>query len=336
MGSAFVTVAIGQTLPANCSAYASVPLPPEANEVPVPSASPACASYRSYQGIGRPVDYSKARKCAWRERLAQKAGLQQSQADSTAWIVGGSLILADIYINGKGVKRNVPLAVRFACEAEDRMAMLALTDIRTIEHSPRPHGVFEFCDYARSTITASFCLGYSSEVEDAQRNRYYNSLKASMTPEQRRAFEALLKAENAYIEAHASEVYQGGTIRAMRTIGSQDILKSLFHTEIVHFERKKWPKLSNHQISNHQIRTADAALEREYHQTLQQLREQSKESMDEDAVKPNDLSRVEEAWKPYREAWSAFARLRYPAAAPAIRAKITLDRYRLIKTIGSY
>lgn len=328
MGSAFATVAIGQTLPANCSAYASVPLPPEANIVPVPNASLGCASYRSYRGIGRPVDYSKARKCAWRERLAQKAGLQKYLAEPTAWIVGGPLILADIYINGTGVKRNVPLAMRFACEAEQGMAMLALPDIKKIEHSPRTHGLFEFCHYAASTITMNFCLGYSSEVADAQRNRYYNSLKASMTPEQQRAFEALLKAENAYINAHASEVYQGGTIRAMRTIGSQEILKDLFHTEIVHFERKKWP-----QLSSHQIRTADVTLQREYQKALQQLRAQSKESMDEDAVTADDLSKVEAVWKPYRDAWSAFARLRYPAAAPAIHTKITLDRYRLIKTI---
>src|SRR4051794_4416172 len=64
--------------PASCSTYASVPLPADAIEAPVPKIPPACASYRSYAGIGRPVNYSEARACAWQERLAQKAGLEQN------------------------------------------------------------------------------------------------------------------------------------------------------------------------------------------------------------------------------------------------------------------
>jgi hypothetical protein len=97
------------------------------------------------------------------------------------------------------------------------MATLALPDIAKLNGSPRAHGLFEFCDYAASTLTMNFCSGYESEIEDDRRSRYYNSLKSSMTPEQQAAFEKLLAAQNAYIEAHASEVDQGGTIRAIRT-----------------------------------------------------------------------------------------------------------------------
>ncbi len=324
--------AVGQSipaaLPADCSAYASITLPAEAERVPVPKTPPACASYRSYRGIGRPVNYSEARACAWRERLAQKADLGQNQEEPIAWVVGGSLILADIYFNGAGVKRNIPLAMRFACESEKEMAMLALPDIEKLNGSPRAHGHFEFCDYAATTFTMNFCSSYASKIEDDRRSRYYNSLKSSMTPEQRAAFEKLLVAQNAYIEAHASEVDQGGTIRGMRTIGSQDILKDLFHTEVVHFERKKWPALSGHQIT-----MADVLLHREYEKTLQQLRTQTKDEIDQGAVTADHLSNVEETWEAYRNAWVTFARLRYPTAVPAIRAEITFDRLRLLKTI---
>jgi hypothetical protein len=329
---ALATAAVGQTtsaeLPADCSAYASIPLPAEAEKAPVPKTPPACASYRSYRGIGRPVDYSEARACAWQERLAQKADLGQNQEEPRAWIVGGSLILADIYFNGAGVKRDIPLAMRFACESEEAMATLALPHIAELDSSPRGRGPFEFCDYAASTFTMDFCVGYESEIHDDRRSRYYNSLKSSMTPEQQAAFEKLLAAQNAYIEAHASEVDQGGTIRVVRTIGSQGILKDIFHTEIVHFERKQWPALSDNQIT-----TADTLLRREYLKKLQQLRTQTKESIDEGAVTADHLSTVEETWQSYRDAWVAFSRLRYPAAVAAIRAEITLDRYRLLKTI---
>lgn len=326
------TVAVGQNtsaeLTADCSAYASIPLPAEAEKAPVPKTPPACASYRSYRGIGRRVNYTEARECAWQERLAQKADLGQNQEEPTAWIVGGSLILADIYFNGSGVKRNIPLAMRFACESEERMATLALPDIAKLNGSPGAHGPFEFCDYAATTFTMNFCSSYASEISDDRRNRYYNSLKPSMTREQQAAFEKLLAAENAYIKAHASEVDKGGTIRVIRTIGSQGILKDLFHTEIVHFERQKWPVLSDHQIT-----MADALLHREYVKKLQQLRTQTKESIDEGAVTAGHLSSVEETWETYRDAWVAFARLRYTAAAALIRAEITLDRYRLLRTI---
>jgi hypothetical protein len=324
--------AIAQTtsakLPADCAAYASVPLPQEAEKTPVPKTFPSCASYLSYRGIGRPVNYAEARACAWRERLAQKAELRQNPEEPTAWIVGGSLILADIYFNGTGVQRDIPLAVRLACESEGGIATLALEDIAKLNSSPRAHGLFEFCDYAVSTFTMNFCGWYTSEIEDERRSRHYNSLKSSMTPEQQAAFEKLLAAQNAYIKAHASEVYQGGTIRTIRTMGSQTILKDLFRLEVFNFEHRKWPGLSDHQIT-----TADALLHREYAKTLQSLRTQTKDEIEEGGVTADDLSKVEESWQTYRDAWTEFARLRYPAAVDVIRAQITLDRYRLLKTI---
>jgi uncharacterized protein YecT (DUF1311 family) len=324
--------AVGQTtsteLPADCSAYASIPLPAEAENASAPKTAPSCASYRSYRGIGRPVNYAEARACAWQERLAQKADLAQNQEEPTAWFVGGSLILADIYFNGAGVKRNIPLAVRFACESDEGMAKLALPDIVKLNGSPPAHAPFEFCDYAATTFTMNFCSDYSSEIGDDRRSRYYDSLKSSMTSEQKTAFEKLLAAQNAYVKAHAFEVDQGGTIRGMRTLGSMDILNNLFHTEVVQFERKEWPVLSDTQVT-----TADALLRRQYEKTLQQLRTHTKEEIDDGAVTSDHLSDVEKTWETYRDAWVSFARLRYPANASAIRAEITLDRYRLLKTI---
>lgn len=324
--------AIGQPASADlrtdCAAYASVPLPPEAEKAPAPKTPPSCASYRSYRGLGRPVNYAEARACAWQERLAQKADLGQNQDEPSAWVVGGSLILADIYFNGAGVKRDIPLAMRFACESEEGMASLAFPDIAKLNGSPCAHGPFEFCDYAATTFTMNFCSGYRSEIEDERRNRYYNSLKSSMIPEQKAAFEKLLAAQSAYIKAHASEVDQGGTIRVIRTISSQKILKDLFRSELTQFEHKKWPALSSNQMTG-----ADALLDREYAKTLQSLQKQTKEEVEESGITADGLSKVEASWQAYRNAWVEFARLRYPATIAVIRAQITLDRYRLLKTI---
>jgi hypothetical protein len=56
---------------------------------------------------------------------------------------------------------------------------------------------------------------------------------------------------------------------------------------------------------------ADAWLRREYVKKLQQLRAQTKESIEQGAVSAGNLSRVEEKWQGYRDVWVAFARLRY-------------------------
>jgi uncharacterized protein YecT (DUF1311 family) len=312
----------------DCSAYASVPLPAEAKNAPVPKTAPACASYRSYRGIGRPVNYAEARACAWQERRAQEAGLGQNQQEPTAWVVGGSLILADMYFNGAGVKRNIPLAMRLACESEEGMAQGALEDLAKLPSLNDAKKPFEFCYYADTTFTMNFCFSYSNEIGDEEIKRYYNSLESSMNAEQKTAFVKLLAARDAYVQRHALEVYQGGTIRAIRTMGSENILKDLFHTDVVHFERKKWPELSEKQIA-----IADALLQSEYEKTLRRLKAHTKDQLDDGAVTADNLVKVQESWKAYREAWVVFARLRYPAAVDAIRAEITLERYRLLKTI---
>lgn len=176
--------------------------------------------------------------------------------------------------------------------------------------------------------TSQECPAHASEIDDDRRSRYYESLKSSMTAEQKAAFEKLLSAEHEYIKAHAAEVDQGGIIRGIRTIGSQSILEVLFHTNVVHFERKKLPVLSDNQV-----KMADSLLNREYEMKVQQLGTRTKNGIEEGAVTAKNLSGVEETRNTYPDAWVAFARLRYPGSVAANRARITLDRYRLLKTI---
>lgn len=327
LGTAAFAQSTSAAQAAECSTYASIPLPAEAAGAAVPKTPPDCASYRSYRGIGRPVNYSEARACAWQERIAQEAGLGQNPKEPIAWVVGGSLILADIYVNGAGVKRNIPLAMRLACESEGNIAKLAAPDLDKLNGSPPAHRPFEFCQYAMTTFMMNFCSAYASQIDDQRRERYFDSLKSSMTPDQRSAFEKLLSAEDEYVEAHASEVDQGGTIRGIRTARSQAILQDLFRSGVAHFERKRWPALSAEEA-----RLAEVWLNREYEHKLQQLRTHVNES-DEAALTADQLAGVERTWQEYHDAWVAFARLRYPEAVDVIRSEITLERYRLLKTI---
>jgi methyl coenzyme M reductase gamma subunit len=89
-----------------------------------------------------------------------------------------------------------------------------------------------------------------------------------------------------------------------------------------------WPALSNRQIT-----AAEVLLHREYENALKRLRSQPEEEIEQGAVAPDDVSDVQGTWETYRNAWVEFARCRYPAAVPAIRAQVILDRYQLLKTI---
>ena len=114
-----------------CQTVASVPLPPEA-VVSKPTVFPACESYKFYAGIGRPVDYAAARTCAWKERTAQLAKLPQNAEAPTAWAIGGDLILVNLYANGLGIPRSLPLALHLACEDGSGIATDAIGDLGQI------------------------------------------------------------------------------------------------------------------------------------------------------------------------------------------------------------
>jgi hypothetical protein len=185
LGSARVLIADDET----CQRYSGTPLPKEALKVVQPAESPDCASYKSYAGIGRSTDYFAARECAWKERLAQQAGLQQNPKAPISWVIGGSTILADIYANGLGIPRNLPLAIRLACEVKEGLVGDALDEFEARAANPeKPSKRFDLCDYGGSTFQMNFCSSYQSEVAAENRERKIRTLSASWTPEQRSLF----------------------------------------------------------------------------------------------------------------------------------------------------
>ena len=146
---------------AKCEKYLQTPLPAEATAIATPKTWPECNSYKLYSGIGTKVDFAAARKCAWAERLSDQAGANVDRY-SIASYLGGSAMLTVLYANGEGVPQNIPLAGRFACEAEIGHG---LKDIEAISSSPiQTRRKFKFCDEAYSTPEMNLCMTFDSEV----------------------------------------------------------------------------------------------------------------------------------------------------------------------------
>jgi uncharacterized protein YecT (DUF1311 family) len=289
-----------------CKEYLQTPLPAEAQNLPAPEAWPDCDSYKAYSGLGRKVDYEAARKCAWRERLAQNAELEPRYTVGS--VFGGSAMLTVLYANGEGVERNLPLAERFACEAGGAQAEIAirLKDLAS-RVTPQTKGArFDFCDDITSGFMEGFCAAYSSELSDQKRGGELKAMSERMTEIQRQAFDDLLRAENAYARAHGSgEIDTSGTARAMYETDAEDSLLADFSAAMRQFEQgKSLPVGTAAEFQN-----ADAKLNAAYKSVMSNA---STHKQEYGAVQPEGIRDAERAWLHYRDLFVAFAQLRYP------------------------
>jgi uncharacterized protein YecT (DUF1311 family) len=311
-----------QPTQAKCAESLKTPLPAEGLAVPAPETWPDCDSYKSYSGIGRKVNFAEARQCAWSERLAQQANLEPRYSDES--VFGGSAMLTVLYANGEGIPRNIPLAIRFACEAggapmeiELRTKHLESLGTAASENSAK----FSFCDDITSGFMQGFCTARDSEIRDQTRAETLNALVSHFTPAQHLAFDKLNKSEETYALAHASgEIDLSGTARAMFQIEAQDTLRDDFLAALQLFEQGKFPNGSTAQYSE-----ADERLNSAYRGALSDAEEHKSDYGG--AVQPTGIRDAERAWLQYRDAWIAFAKLRYPSVpASAWLVLLTNDR----------
>jgi uncharacterized protein YecT (DUF1311 family) len=232
-------------------------------------------------------------------------------------------MLSVLYANGQGVARNIPLAARFACEAGGAPAEIAIR-IRHLESlgsgSPATGSTFDFCDDITSGFMEGFCAAYDSEIEDQKRAASLDALVSHFTSDQRTAFSTLRKMEEAYAHAHArGEIDLSGTARAMYQVDAEDTLRDDFLAALQSFEMGNLPKSTA--SAAHE---ADVRLNAAYSKVMQDA---EIHKADLGAVQQEGIRNAERAWLKYRDAWLAFAKLRYPAVpSESWLALLTTDR----------
>jgi uncharacterized protein YecT (DUF1311 family) len=311
---------------ARCSQALKEPLPAEAAAAPAPQQFPECNSYKLYEGIGTAVDFTAARRCAWSERQATLAGLEPRYTNAS--VFGGSAMLTVLYANGEGVAKNIPLAMRFACEAEGAPAEIGgrLQDLQSRIDSPKAsHGKFDFCDATTSGFMMGFCSGRNEEIHAHERDDRLARLAKAWPPQQQQLFAQLIKLEAEYAEAHGrGETDLSGTARAMEEIDAESSLKDDFVEAITAFEAGKLPHASAEEATK-----ADTALNQAYQEGLKTAEGHKAEY---GAVQPEGIHKAERAWIKYRDAWLAFAALRYPTATRETWIELLTEDRTLILT----
>ncbi len=302
---------------AECQKYLKTSLPADAPHMPVPAKFPECGSLSLYYGKWDSVpDFKAAADCAWQERAYLLSDRGRAPVDpntpiSLDQIEGGSLTLAMIYANGLGITRNVPVALRFVCEAENTGAVIddALEGLKQEASTPAPVAIkdyFTMCTYQGGTPDADICAEWDEQVKNADRRRQIGEIVNSWnSEEQRAAFKQLEAAADKYFRSHASgELNRAGTIRgihAMEEVGD-------FRDEFVR-NLQQLSKGSVQRSTNTDVLDADHDLNLTYRKLTAQAKAHETEY---GAVQPADIQSTQRAWIEYRDRWLAFAALVRP------------------------
>lgn len=289
---------------AECRAWADVPVPGR-DIGDAPAGCDGQALYYGEDGRGLHADPVAARHCAYRERGTGEAIARQDR------YFGGSGLLMMLYANGLGVKRNLPLARRFACEYGGAPAEVE-GRLRRIDAIARGEvrDPMDLCDDITSGLMMGVCAGRGADVAQADRERQWDAVQATWTPAQRSALAELRKAAKAYFDNVASlENDMSGTARAAIATEAYERLDSALIADIERFERRERPR----KVPADRARD-DRTLNSVYHKVLAALDvAKRKDAYAFGTVTAEGVRTTQRSWLRYRDAWVALAAARWPA-----------------------
>jgi uncharacterized protein YecT (DUF1311 family) len=273
-----------------------------------------CDSEKLYYGIGMKADPVKARQCAFLERDA---------GDEV--VFGGSTMLMTIYANGLGAKRDLDIATHLACgiegapfESDGRVRHLAEAKAERWTGTD-----FHFCDDVTSGLAMGYCASHHERIDVAHREAALAAMMRGWTPADRQAFAPLQKAHAAWVEAHGDrEVDMSGTARAAMQIGAEESAREQFFEMLRLLSRGGAPL-----YTRAQYRAADAALNTAYRKAIGQADVESRGG----GVTRTGLRDAQRAWLRYRDAFLAFARVKWPGvSSDSLAAWLTIERTKML------
>ncbi len=293
---------------ADCAKYRKVE-PPAADRPKVARLADlkTCDSSDAYYEITGRGDAVKARHCAFAE-------MASNENDGPA----GAGVLMMLYANGRGVKENLPYAIRMACtvggapfEVSGRIAAL--------EARMKGEGTdtaFDYCDEVTSGYGASQCAMIGSRVRDEARNKRFAELGHSWKPVQKAAWDRVIVAETAYTDAITQgEVDLSGTLRGVFALEAEGEVKTGTLGLLEALDQKALDKAGPGQLQK-----SDAGLNAAWKKVTAHSFEDFR------AVTKDGVRNTQRAWIKYRDAWSAFAKLCWPGMGQAAADYLTKER----------
>ncbi len=266
-----------------------------------------CVAEDLYYGIGRAADLREARLCAFVE-----IALKNTSA------LGSQSVLMLMYANGEGVKRNLPLARKYACEMDGSSQELGarLKRIAAMEKAGAKAARLDVCADASFDVTVRGCAIHDAKLSLQAREARWTSLQRQWPAADIAALDALRARAKAFFESRIqNEVDLRDSMRTSIAISERETLESQLIDSISKFERGDFPKLSA-------ADSAAAISARE--QRLEQARAAAAATGGEQqfgplgTIRPEGIRSTARVWARYRDAWIAFAAVRYPKVSAEV------------------
>jgi uncharacterized protein YecT (DUF1311 family) len=271
---------------------------PPRSDLPTPAQAASlkgCDAENLYYGETAPADPVKARLCAF----AQAGGDGESESDE---LFSGRTVLMMLYANGMGVRRNLDLAIHYACniegapmEYDGRVTHLDALRSKGPEKEP-----FDFCNDITSGLAEGYCASRDQNLADPRRQRRIDALAQKAAPAAREAFAALRKAAYAFADARSgAEVDMSGTARAAMSIGAEEETRDQFVKVLDDFLAGRIPA-----GTPAQAKAADAALNAMW----KRVGAHGERVQEGGTVTLAEVRGSQRAWLKYRDAFAAFAK----------------------------
>ena len=254
-----------------------------------------------------PADPVRARQCAFLEAQSDDAG-----------IFAGRTMLMTIYANGRGARRDLDVAVHLACglegapmESHGRVMHLAELKAGKAEDG------FHFCNDITSGLAMGYCAAHDARLAGAKREATLARLSVGWTAAETQALARLRQALEGFAEAHGTgEVDLSGTARGAMATEAEEAVRDDFLAMLGELAAGRPPRAGGY-------RAADAKLNAAYRKLMQ-----ATVSVDSPgAVTRDGIRGAQRAWLRYRDAFLAFAAVKYPRVPrDGLAARLTDQR----------
>jgi uncharacterized protein YecT (DUF1311 family) len=249
--------------------------------------------------------------------------------------------LAMIFANGWKVRRDLDAATYFICQAGDEMApfeqweMLGHVEHMRTAKTPKD---LDFCEYAESGRGTAWCAGLDLDRRSFLAKRRTEDIRKALDPAARQSLAQLEKAADSFKEADAelrAADTRGGTIHNSEILGAEGKRVEIFISTLERFGRQRAAA-----ASAESLKQADTTLNAAYKAAMA-LEDEACEGCGEGEKSTRALLRdAQRIWIHYRDAWTAFYRLRWKGAAPPealdreITAALSAQRTEELRKLG--
>ena len=277
-----------------------------------------CDAEALYYGIGVTRDPARARQCAF----------TQQPTDQMLEPFAGRAMLMTIYANGEGATRNLDLAIRLACTlegAEPAEYDRRVTHLARLRERGGRGDDFSFCDDIDPGLGTGLCASHRAALARPQREAAQRALIARWSEDQRQAYEPLRRAFEEFVAASAAgDLARGGSSHASLRNRLEQGLRDQFAEMLRRLETGRAPR-----FTAAQFRTEDLQLNQAYQARLADERQ-----FDAPGISPESIQNAQRAWLRYRDAFLAFAAVKYPRVPrDSLAAWLTQNRSQIIPGI---